>query len=408
MQLVRVCGRDGRPCPALRGVLRDGDCRDEPDRRGDVAPDAAGCGAALRRGVRGRGACTSSTPAAAKMTATAGIDTWSPCWYVDPDSMAAGIMNELATTPSGRGSLLPDAVLGHRVGWHRLSGMLYAEGHPGGDGALLVPDELPAALGDLEQALIAHGVPVPPGLAHEGSRIAQTDDLDGFGGIRRCDATVDYRTSSRSEGLAILAGAAAVAATVPRAQASVRYAKDGSGSVETVYLHGCAGKRVLGRWYDKGLESFGLGRRGQLIRIEDQRRYPKGLRRGVDELTTGYCRHKLQERFLPMWKATKGVKVASVNVLGEKIADLAYEGEITWSAADYLAGYVFLERYGRRLGPDASEKQRAALDRMNRDRRKRLREHGLVHAQGAMEEVEVDLHAVMEQVMDEAAWTPQG
>lgn len=64
-----------------------------------------------------------------------------------------------------------------------------------------------------------------------------------------------------------------MATSAPRAQAEVRFAKDGTGSVETVYLRGHSGVKILGRWYDKGLEA-GSAPRGLLIRAEDQRRYP--------------------------------------------------------------------------------------------------------------------------------------
>jgi hypothetical protein len=331
------------------------------------------------------------------MIATAGIDTWSPCWYVDRGSMAGELLGELARVPVARGALLAQPVAGHRVGWNASAGLLYAEGHPGGPDVLCGPDELPGALQRLAEALLAAGVPVPPGIAHAGSDIALTDDLDGFGGVRRCDATVDLQLSSRGEGLAVLAGVAAMATTVPRGQADVRYAKDGSGSVETVYLRGLGGAKVLGRWYDKGLESIGPGQRGLRIRVEDQRRYPKGHRRDVAELTSSYVRAKFQERFLPMWRATKGVTVAGRVVLVEKIVELVEEEELSVQRAEQLAGYLALRRGGVRHS------------RSTEMRRKRLlREHGLVEADGAIEEVEVDLHSVLEQALDGAAWGGQG
>jgi hypothetical protein len=238
---------------------------------------------------------------------------------------------------------------------------------------------------------------LPPGIAHAGSEIALTDDYDGFGGVRRCDATVDLQVESRAEGLAILAGVAAMATTVPRAQADVRYAKDGTGSVETVYLRGCSGVKVLGRCYDKGLEAHGPGRRGVRIRIEDQRRYPKGHRRDVAELTRSYVTMKFQQRFLPMWRATKGVTVAGQLVLVEKIADLEAAGELTPQRAEQLAGYLALRRFGTGQSPATQ-----------RRRRQMLRERGLVEAQGAIEEVEVDLHEVLELALESSNWGSVG
>lgn len=328
--------------------------------------------------------------------------------------MAAGMLDELAPVAAARGTLMPQAIAGYRVGWNRSTGLLYAEGHPslaedgsqagtaqralGGDSvALFAPDALARALSALETELQAHGVPLPPGIAQDGSRMALTDDYDGFGGIRRCDATVDLEVDSRAEGLAILAGVAAMATTVGRAQADVRYAKDGTSSVETVYLRGLGGAKILGRWYDKGLESWGPGRRGLRIRAEDQRRYPKGHRRRVQELTGSYVRAKFQERFLPMWRATKGVTVAGQVVLVEKIVQLVDEEELSAQRAEQLAGYLALRKHGVSQSPATSRRRRALL-----------REHGLVEATGAIEEVEVDLHEVLEQALDGVAWSGQG
>ena len=92
----------------------------------------------------------------------AGVDTWAPCWRVDPESGAGLALDAVATEPSRRGRLLPQAIAGHRVLWHRPTGLLKAEGHPSPDG-LAAPGELPAALGRLELALLEAGVPVPIG-----------------------------------------------------------------------------------------------------------------------------------------------------------------------------------------------------------------------------------------------------
>jgi hypothetical protein len=338
--------------------------------------------------------------------AIAGVDTWSPCWYVDRQSSAAEMLDALASTPATRGRLLPDPVGGHRIGWNKAAGMLYAEGHPEADG-LAPPDDLVERLRELEEQLLEYGVPLPPGTVHSGSVLAQTDDLDGFGGVRRCDATVDLRVGSRAQGLAILAGAAAIATTTPRAQGQVFYAKDGTGSVETVYLRGSSGVKVLGRWYDKGLESWGPGRRGERIRIEDQRRYPKGHRRDVAELSSAYVRAKLQDRFLPMYRASKGVKVAGQVVLIDKLCELAESGQLRPAQAERLAGYLAVRRRGF-SGRDWSQREREAYERLERDRKRSLRELGLVEASGAIEEVEVDLHEVLELALDGAAWGARG
>ncbi len=357
------------------------------------------------------------------MISAAGIDSWSPCWYVEPDSSGAKLLDELAHVPAARGTLMPAPIAGHRVGWNRSAGLLYAEGHPSGsmpgewsgvpsgplgspgaarrrDPWLVPPGDLPTAYEGLVDALMTAGVPVPP---RTWSRRTYWDDVlpgeeseRGFGGLRRVDATVDIEPGSRSRGLAILAGVAAVSTTTPRCQAEVRFAKDGSGGVETVYLRGYSGIKILGRWYDKGLES-GLASRGEMVRAEDQRRYPKGHRRGVHELEGEYVRSKFQQRFYPLWQATKGVTVGGVLVIHDRLADLVEEGEIPARQAEQLAGFVALQKRG------VAQKRSTVYNR-----RKRLRELGLVAAEGCLEEVEVDLHEVLDEALESPAWGATG
>jgi hypothetical protein len=195
--------------------------------------------------------------------------------------------------------------------------------------------------------------------------------------------------------LAILAGVAAVATTAPRCQAEVRFAKDGTGSVETVYVRGYSGVKILGRWYDKGLES-GLAPRGERIRAEDQRRYPKGHRRGIHELEGRYVRSKFQQRFYPLWQATKGVTVAGPLILADRLADLVEDGELSARKAEQLAGYLVLQKRVR-------QKRSTVYSR-----RKELRDLGLVVSEGVLEEVEVDLHEVLDEALESPAWGAQG
>lgn len=336
----------------------------------------------------------------------AGVDTWSPCWYISPHSNAADWLDQLATVQTARGSLLPDAIEGHRVGWNRGVGMLYAEGHPGE--GLLSPDSLPDALARLTGAMVAHGVPVPNGLTADvwmgpGDQPCRED---GFAGIRRLDATVDIATDSTAEGVAVLAGVAAIARDAPRGQAVVHWSPGSEGFVETVYFRGHGGGKVLGRWYDKGVES-GTARRGRLVRPEDQRRYVKGNRRDVGELTSEYVRGQFHQRFAPLWRASKGVTVAGPIVIAEKLDAAVQAGEITAAAAERVAGHLLLsavqDRAADRDGPARQVGQRTA-----RRRRAAARELGLILADGVLVEVEVDLHDVLERALDGVAWAPQG
>ena len=252
-------------------------------------------------------------------------------------------------------------------------------------------------------ALEASGLPIPS--SQWASSLQVEDDWallpgeeaqPGFGGLRRCDATVDLQVGSSARGLAILAGVAAVATTTPRSQAEVRFAKDGTGAVETVYLRGYSGVKILGRWYDKGLESR-CAPRGERVRAEDQRRYPKGHRRGVDELEGAYVRSKFQQRFYPLWQATKGVTVAGSLVLADRLAELVDGGEISSRQAEQLAGYVVLQKRGVKASRATTYRRRATL-----------RELGLVVADGCLEEVEVDLHEVLEEALESPAWGAAG
>lgn len=337
----------------------------------------------------------------------AGVDTWSPCWYVTPESHAGRALTEQAVIRAARGALLPEPVAGHRIGWNPGAGMLYAEGHPS-DGGLACPDDLPAIFESLVCEMREAGVPVPEGRAadvwdshldgadRDGSAWAMR--CDGFAGVRRLDATVDLSVSDSSTGLAILAGVAAIARDVPRVKAEIFYGL--RGSVETVYFRGEGGKKVLGRWYDKGVES-GVAEVGRLIRPEDQRRFVKGTRRGPEELHSGYVRGKFQKRFQALWQASKGITVGGPIVLAEKLAKAVEAGDITATQAERIAGHMVMDLVHRSSGARVSKATR------NR-RRRQARELGLVLGDGVLQEVEVDLHEVMTQAMDGAHWGANG
>lgn len=281
--------------------------------------------------------------------------------------------------------------MGHRVGWHASSGLLYAEGHPNPDG-LGRADDLPDVLDRLELELASADVPVPIGRRGQD---AYGQRFEGFGGIRRLDSTVDLDVASAPEGIAIMAGVAAVAAGLPRMKANVWF---GPGSkVQTVAMHGYAGGRMLGRFYDKGAES-GTAPPGRLLRPEDQRRWAKAERRGVEELSASYVRQKFVGRFAPLWKASKGVTVGSPLVLAGQLAELQDAEELSHRQAESLAGFLLLDGAGAYRGPG----------RTRRRRRAELRDHGLVLADGVIQEVEVDLNGVLEAALESEAWGGQG
>lgn len=324
------------------------------------------------------------------MIEAAGIDTWSVCWYLADGSPSQRAMEELATERAVRSSLLPEMVEGHRVGWFAGSRMVFAEGHPDAEG-LAAPPALPAVLQRLETALADRGVKVP---AHRLTRpIGQAGD--GRGGVRRLDSTVDLRFVDSAEGLAALAGVAAL--PLPRMKTQVMR-EVGGRRVETVYFRGSSGKRVLGRWYDKGIES-GEQPRGLRVRPEDQRRFPKEARLDVETIaSSAYVRDAFVRRFEPLWRASKGVKVGGVMELAGRLAELQDEGTITPAEAKRIAGHLVL---------DAAGAQRQSRSTCFADRAD-ARRHGLVLADGVLDEVEVDLGEVLERALDSEAWGCQG
>lgn len=331
------------------------------------------------------------------MLEAAGVDTWSICWYLRPDSKPWRAMEALATEPASRSRLLPEVVAGHRVGWFPGSGLLFAEGHPGSEG-LCGAGALPAAASRVRDGLGDLGV-LPPSWRYWGlvgpRGFRKATGGAGFGGIRRLDSTVDLRFDSSVEGLAALAGVAAL--PLPRVKTDV-IREVGGRRVETVYFRGSSGKRVLGRWYDKGLES-GDAARGLHVRPEDQRRFPKQARLDLEAVASStYVRDAFVQRFSPLWRAAKGIKVGGVMELAGRLAELQDEGLISPGEAKRIAGHLVL---------DAADAQRQSRSTCYADRAA-ARRHGLVLADGVLDEVEVDLGEVLERAMDSEAWGARG
>lgn len=296
-------------------------------------------------------------------------------------------MEAMATERAARSFLLPEPVEGHRVGWFPGSRMMFAEGHPI-PGALAPAVGLPAALNRLTHALADRGLQVPDQECRFGWS-------KGLHGVRRLDATVDLRFDSPAEGLAALAGVAAL--PLPRMKTQVMR-EVGGRRVETVYFRGTSGKRVLGRWYDKGIES-GDAVRGLHVRPEDQRRFSKDTRPTVEEVaSTTYVRDAFVRRFEPLWRAAKGVKVGGVVELAHRLAELQDDGVITAAEAKRIAGHLVL---------DSIDAHRQSRSQCYKDRAA-ARRHGLVLADGVLDEVEVDLGDVLEHALDSDLWGCQG
>jgi len=331
----------------------------------------------------------------------AGVDTWSVCWYLGEESSAKRAMEQLATEKGPRSMLLPESVDGHRVGWFPGSRLLFAEGHPSQDG-LCRSDRLPDSLERVTEGLIDRGILPPRHKVSPRSKPRMENGRPsmvglptvggvGFGGVRRLDSTVDLSFEDGGEGLAVLSGVAAL--PLPRVQTDIRR-EVGGRRVETVYFRGSSGKRVLGRWYDKGVES-GEAPRGCRVRPEDQRRYPKETRLDVESIAaSSYVRDAFVQRFQTLWRASKGVIVGGSLELAQRLGELVEDGEISASEAKALAGYLVLEQAG------VNQQSRATRYRD----RARCRDHGLVLADGVLDQVEIDLGDVLERAMDADTW----
>lgn len=329
--------------------------------------------------------------------AAAGVDTWSVCWYLRDQSAGWRAMEALATVPGPRSRLIEEPIAGHRVGWFPGQGLLFAEGHPT-EGRLTASQDLPAAFERVVEGLSDRGILAPsyrlaPRWKPRGTKQEPLPVVGGtgFGGIRRLDSTVDLRFDEPLEGLAALAGVAAL--PVPRCKTEI-VREAGGRRVETVYLLGPGGRKVLGRWYDKSVESR-EGARGTWVRPEDQRRYPANTRPPLEAVaSTSYIRDQFVRRFEPLWRASKGVKVGGVLAIGKRLDELISEGELTPRQAELLAGYMVLDACGVEAGSRATRMRRRA----------ELRNNGLVLSDGVLEEVEVDLGLLLEEAMDAEAW----
>jgi hypothetical protein len=324
-------------------------------------------------------------------TSAAGIDTWSPAWKVDPHGDRFARFRDACTVKTRRGQLLPFDIGGHRVGCFN-SGLVYAEGHPAGAGELCPPDELLVRGIELQEALRAAGVPIT---GREMAFGEMSSESEGFAGLRRQDATLDVAAGGSSAGLALLSGVASVVRESPGCEV-VHFGRDRG--VETVYLVGYGGKTRLARVYDKATESA-VAPRGTVIRFEDQRRWSKDDRPSPAEMTGDYVRFKFQRRFVSLYRASKGVTVGGPMVVVERLWDAVDAGEITARQAEKLAGHAVMS--ARRATPLHSRYTEWR-------RRRELQELGLVLGDGLLEEVEVNVHDVLEMALESDAWTRRG
>jgi hypothetical protein len=301
----------------------------------------------------------------------AGVDTWRAVFRT-----SFSVDEEVWRRIGQGGSYLREDVPGYKLQWFPGYGVLCAEGHPNPDG-LCQPWALEDAYQQLLDRLAEYGLERPT----------------EFLGLGRLDSTVTQRFAEPREGLATLMGIAAL--DVPACKPKVI-----GKPPETVYLVHVHGRgRVLGRAYDKGIQA-GTAERGELVRLEDQRRFGSGSRPQRDRFHTEYVRGRFEHRFRALYRSAKGVKVAAVPVLAKELAARARAGELTHREMERMGGFILAE-----LGGGARS---AYPERTYKRRRAELREHGLVVADDFFEAVEVDLGSVLERALNTPVWGCDG
>jgi hypothetical protein len=304
---------------ALEEARRDGGGRLRPATPAAELPDYLRDRLAL--GPHARDALRPVPPSGRVLAA--GLDTISPCWYAEPGSPLATAMSALATRRTRLAWLLPEPVIGYRVGWFEEPGLVFAEGRPAG-AALCPAAELPGALASLQRALGDLGIPV--------------NGVPGAG-LRRLDVAADLWTESAVEGLGFLecVGAASFGAGKLATYRAER-------QVQSVMVKTRAG-RTRARLYDKGAES-GHTSPGRWLRLEAQWRLPRGARIDATEIDAALLRERFKRRFEGLWQASGGFRIGGFAALGERIEAAVASGQLVPSRARSIAGYLILAAAG--------------------------------------------------------------
>jgi hypothetical protein len=255
-------------------------------------------------------------------------------------------------------------------------GMIWAEGHPGGETLGAASSAIEAST-ELRQWLAAHGIRT------------EVHPYRESGGVARLDSTVNVPMGSDAEARTFLAGIAAVDA--PRLKPVV-YGKP----PETVALLHVTGRRTLGRVYhyerSRGLPTA----EGVHVRMEDQRRFQTDQRLPAAIVDERVVRRCFENRFVPLYRAARSVKCAGLPVVMGDLAGKLRDGEISVTQFKRSVAYVGAEVTGTTAAVFPKRSARRA--------RQDLREAGLVLADDFFEPVEVELGAVIERALEEGVW----
>lgn len=316
-----------------------------------------------------------------------GVDTWKPTWYVDPAGREARWFKENPDVLSVNGSWqMPAQIEEHTIGFDHRRNLIWAEGHPE-PGRLAKAHELVPAYNRLREAMAAAGVPIPPGrtrpIVSRARRAPGPKDRStaaawssfrapGEAGLGRLDVTADFETPTSLYGLELLKALQAIQFCNGRSRPY-----GGNNMWETVVIPARNGRAILGRVYDKGVESKSAPR-GRLLRAEDQRRFTAERRRAVEDIDAQFLCDRWHRRFKHFAKATEGVVTVSDPITACAVVQSKIEaGELDPLRGERLVATIMLDY----LSGQNRRGDRVTLWR----RRKELRELGIVTDSGVLE-----------------------
>lgn len=259
---------------------------------------------------------------------TAGVDTWSLCWYAEPRSTLRSALRSMATQSADRAQIVPEKVGNHRVGWFPDSGLVFIEGSLGAAGDLCPAADVLHRASDVVEEVKSYGIPL---------------EAVSTAAVRRLDVAVDLCTDSSADGLALLECLAGVSFLSKK---TVTYRMDHA--VQTVTIKSRVG-RSQARIYDKGVQT-GAEPRGRWIRFEAQWRFDKGHRLAPEDLTGDLLRERFLQRFDGLYESTSSFEVGGANAIAARLAEGVAVGDLKPSRARSIAGYLLLSSVGSPQG----------------------------------------------------------
>lgn len=318
-----------------------------------------------QRGLRGIGASSSRSTATSVRPYEVGIDTARILFRLKTRTQHA-LASAHLRYPVNMGGL--------RAGYVPTYELLWVEGRPaqllGMGVGLLPPSGLPDATEAVRQQLATYGYTSAQQI-----------------GVSRLDATVSIDFGRPADGWAVLRGMDVLDA--PRRITRTYHDGRRLQSVAKLTPKG----QVMERIYDKGLEC-GVGAPGRLIRFEAQTRHKGDSRTTADWWTMERVRETFEKRFSPMARAADGLHVGSEQTIRTVVRQLVDEGKLGATQARTILGYLAAESVGIPASARTRRRQRAELRRL-----------GLAHAlDGAEDDVDVDLAAVLEDVLTAEQW----